>query len=463
MALTLLAGCRGAPQINLLGSFFPAWMLCVGDRSRRNPAAAPGLCSRQTRTSPGHTPSWFISALGAAYARVLADLLQGLTYERHHTITEPSWPRSQRALIRKRLGKILSMSIIVGAGIVSLLAIWVYVHQPETDDATVRANFVGIAPHASGHIVELPVRDNQSVREGDLLFVVDPRPYEHAVALAKARLALTRKEVAALQKAVQVAEASIGRAEAQVNASAADITRAEAQSVAAEASLDRAQGQFKEADNHFHRLEPLLAKQLTTPDLVEAAETRRLVAETGVREAQKALIAARSVVEAARAQKTAAEAALEQAKDERLRAEDVVGQEGNINARISQAEAQLAEAELDLNYCYVHAPFTGKVVDLEHLGRGICSCGCANLYPGRYAKVVCNSQLPRNPTSPDCRRKPGGSVPSIHRRQALSRESRWAGLGGDSRIWHQHPWAAECTAQLGLGETGSKISGADSD
>jgi multidrug efflux system membrane fusion protein len=265
----------------------------------------------------------------------------------------------------KRIGKILSVSIVLGAGIVCLLAIRAYVHEPETDDATVRANFVGIAPHASGHVVELRVKDNQSVREGDLLFVVDPRPYEHAVALAKARLALTRKEVAALQEAVQVAEAAIGRAEAQVNASMADITRAEAQSIAAEASVERAQGQFKEADNHFHRIEPLLKKQLTTPDVVEAAETRRLVAETGVREAQKALSAAHSVVEAARAQKIAAEAALQQARAERLRAEDAVGQEGNVNARISQAEAQLAEAELDLSYCYVHAPFTGKVVNLN--------------------------------------------------------------------------------------------------
>jgi len=30
LPLILLVGCRGAPQINLLGSFFPAWMLCVG-------------------------------------------------------------------------------------------------------------------------------------------------------------------------------------------------------------------------------------------------------------------------------------------------------------------------------------------------------------------------------------------------------------------------------------------------
>jgi len=278
---------------------------------------------------------------------------------------EKDLDRVSKGFDPKRTGKLLGTSIMLGAGIVCLLAIRVYVHEPETDDATVRANFIGIAPHASGHVVELRVRDNQSVREGDLLLVIDPRPYEHAVELAKARLALTRKEVAALQKAVQVAEASIGRAEAQVNASTADITRAEAQSIAAEASVERAQGQFKEADNHFHRLEPLLPKQLTTPDVVEAAETRRLVAETGVREAQKALIAARSVVQAARAQKLAAEAAVAQAKAEHLRAEDAVGQEGNANARISQAEAQVAEADLDLSYCYVRAPFTGKVVNLN--------------------------------------------------------------------------------------------------
>ena len=221
-------------------------------------------------------------------------------------LSEPERP--PKGLDPKKIGKILGTSIVLGAGIVCLLAARVYVCEPQTDDATVRANFVGIAPHASGHIVELRVRDNQSVREGDLLFVVDPRPYQEAVALAKARSALTRKEVAALQKAVQVAEASIGKAEAQVNACTADITRAEAQSIAAEASVERAQGQFKEADNHYHRIEPLLSKQLTTPDVVEAAETRRLVAETGVREAQKALSAARSVVEAARAQKVAAEA-----------------------------------------------------------------------------------------------------------------------------------------------------------
>ena len=68
--------------------------------------------------------------------------------------------------------------------------------------------------------------------------------------------------------------------------------------IAAEAGVQRAQGEFKDADDHFKRLEPLLPKELTTADLVEAARTRRLIAETGVSQAEKALSAAKSGVAA---------------------------------------------------------------------------------------------------------------------------------------------------------------------
>src|SRR5262252_3565063 len=136
---------------------------------------------------------------------------------------------------RKVIGKSLGLAIIIGAALVCLIAIWVYINRPETDDATMRANFIGIAPHASGHIVQLLVKDNQFVREGDLLFTIDPRPYQHTVARAKANLVLTRKEVDALEKELKVAEASIAKSKAQLSQSAAEIERAEAQSIAAEA------------------------------------------------------------------------------------------------------------------------------------------------------------------------------------------------------------------------------------
>jgi len=95
---------------------------------------------------------------------------------------------SEANLRRISLG--ISFAIIIASVVVAVIAVWAYDYRPQTDDATIRANFIGIAPHASGHIVELHVKDNQFVKEGDLLFVIDPRPYADAVANAKAQLVL---------------------------------------------------------------------------------------------------------------------------------------------------------------------------------------------------------------------------------------------------------------------------------
>lgn len=238
---------------------------------------------------------------------------------------------------QKTVGRILSLFIITGFILVACIAARTHSRRPQTDDATLRANFVGIAPHASGHIVQLCVKDNQCVKKGDLLFAVDPRPYERAVARAKAGLSLTRKEVDTLKDALKLADAAISRTDAQ--------------RAAADASVERAQASFKEADDHLKRLEPLLRKEFTTTDAVDSARARQHVAEAAVREAQRAA--------------DAATAAWEQSKADRQRAEDAIGQDGEVNARIAVAEAQLRQAELELDYCRVCAPFDGKVVNMN--------------------------------------------------------------------------------------------------
>jgi multidrug efflux system membrane fusion protein len=237
----------------------------------------------------------------------------------------------------KLLGKIVGLAIIAGAVIVAVIAAWEFSHHPETDDATLRANFVGIAPHASGHITELHVKDNQLVKQGDLLFLIDQRPYENAVASAKAQLILAHKQVAATLSGIKVADASIFRAEALY--------------ATAEVTVKRAQAEFKDSDDHLKRLEPLLAKDFATKDQVETSRTRQLIASASVEEAQKNLLAV--------------SAAVDQAKAERIRADDQIGQEGAVNGHIAAAEAQLKEAELNLEYCQVRAPFTGKIVNLN--------------------------------------------------------------------------------------------------
>src|SRR5712692_11763167 len=114
--------------------------------------------------------------------------------------------------VRRVAGRLLGGLIVAGAAVAVAVTLLQWQTRPQTDDATVRANFVGIAPQVSGHIIELHVRDNQQVKQGDLLFLIDPRPYEIALARAQAALALTRKEVAGLRNAVSSAASGVAKA-----------------------------------------------------------------------------------------------------------------------------------------------------------------------------------------------------------------------------------------------------------
>jgi len=238
---------------------------------------------------------------------------------------------------RRVVGRVISAASIAAALIAIAVALLQWSTRPQTDDATVRANFVGIAPQVNGHIVELSVHDNQPVSKGDPLFVIDRRPYEIALERARATLALTRSEVDGLRNGAATAAAGVSKAQAQLSASAAEVVRLETQ--------------LRHADDHFRRLEPLLPQQFVTVDRLEEARTQR--------DATAAALAA------TRAQHEATEAALSQARTERARAADTVGDREGFNARLAAAEAAVHSAELDLGYCRVVAPFSGKVVNLN--------------------------------------------------------------------------------------------------
>src|SRR5436853_4252191 len=104
--------------------------------------------------------------------------------------------------ILKLAGRIIGLLIVVSAIVVGLYVTRLYYLYPRTDDAYVRANVVGIAPHVSGPIIDLPIHDNQHVTRGELLFVVDPRPYQATLERVEAALALTNLQIDALQNAI---------------------------------------------------------------------------------------------------------------------------------------------------------------------------------------------------------------------------------------------------------------------
>src|SRR2546430_17261658 len=90
---------------------------------------------------------------------------------------------------RRAVGRLIAFGIVTGFVILALLVVDRIVHRPQTDDAVVTADVIGVVPQVSGTITELHVQDNQRVKEGDLLPVVEPRPYELAVKRARAAVA----------------------------------------------------------------------------------------------------------------------------------------------------------------------------------------------------------------------------------------------------------------------------------
>jgi RND family efflux transporter MFP subunit len=97
--------------------------------------------------------------------------------------------------IRNIIGFIATAIIFVVA-ILFGRALWVhYMDEPWTRDGRVRAEVVNIAPDVSGYVVQLPVRDNQYVKKGDLLMQIDPSHYRIAVEQAEAAVAARKAEL----------------------------------------------------------------------------------------------------------------------------------------------------------------------------------------------------------------------------------------------------------------------------
>ncbi|MBV8467248.1 MAG: biotin/lipoyl-binding protein, partial [Burkholderiales bacterium] len=88
--------------------------------------------------------------------------------------------------------------------------------SPRTDDAYAYADTVLVTPEVSGRIVEMDVRDNEAVKRGDVLFQIDPRPFQQTLAKAQATLASLDNEIVLTQRSVNAQKLGAAAATASV-------------------------------------------------------------------------------------------------------------------------------------------------------------------------------------------------------------------------------------------------------
>ena len=137
-------------------------------------------------------------------------------------------PENDTDAQRRRLGRIVSIAIVVAALITGALVIIRTNDHPRTDDAEVFANFIGIAPQVDGPITQLAVQDNQFRKQGELLFQIDPRPYEYALEKARSDRDTLEGQISDQRRTIASQVSAVGAARANTDSAAANVDRAAA-------------------------------------------------------------------------------------------------------------------------------------------------------------------------------------------------------------------------------------------
>jgi len=139
------------------------------------------------------------------------------------------------------------VAVTLGVAALALVAAWLlflrYETRPWTRDGQVRANIVGVAPRVEGPVIRIPVRDNQRVNKGDLLFEIDPATFEAALANARARL---EQSLAGVVQTKQELDRQTDLYTKQVN-SLRDLQDAQDSYAAAQANADAAKAEVQTA------------------------------------------------------------------------------------------------------------------------------------------------------------------------------------------------------------------------
>jgi len=237
----------------------------------------------------------------------------------------------------KPIVKIVTTSVVVLAA-VGMVAYKYrdYMKYPWTRDGMVRAHVVEIVPRVSGEIVRVPVRNNQLVKKGDLLFEIDPRTFQVTVDLARAQLDNIRDIIESLADQVEGMTDSVAQREAALNAAKSDVDGSAAEAENARVAFDRARELLATGTNTQRDFDDKYAAYQTA--LAKLGSARAHVSQT------------------------AAEVAHGKADLARSKAD--LGTPGENNPRLRRAAADLEAAKLNLDFTKVWAPVDGYVTNL---------------------------------------------------------------------------------------------------
>lgn len=281
---------------------------------------------------------------------------------------------------RKRTVRFILLALLVVAAIVAIPVYAYFSVRESTDDAQVDGHIVPISPRISGTILSVLVNDNQPVKAGQELVLLDPADYE--VALQQATAALATARANATESGVNVPLTSINT-RSQVSTSITQTDQFQAAAVSAQqavntararlnaskATLNERQANYLKAQKDLVRFKDLVEKDEISRQDYDAAVASADATGAQVESARADIIAAQHTLDQAIAEHNQAKAQLATAIVQRRQSEAVRPKQEAVSAarykqaqaQIQQRQADLDQAQLNLGYTRIKAPVDGVV------------------------------------------------------------------------------------------------------
>jgi membrane fusion protein, multidrug efflux system len=258
--------------------------------------------------------------------------------------------------------------IILAVAAIAVFCLGYYLYargKVSTDDAFVDGRVHPITPRVAGYVNAVPVEDNQLVKAGDVLVVLDPTDYEVALAQTKADLAAAESQLTAQELGVplQLSQTSskVTSAKAQLESQQRSFDQAAKQRDAAEQDAAQINAQLDQDKLDFARIKALRSKDAVSQSDLDTIENKRRGHEAQLRAAQATAEAASRRLESItadikrlRSEITLAETGQEQAV---IQDKEAAAQ----RAKVDLAREKVRQAELNLSYTRIISPVVGYV------------------------------------------------------------------------------------------------------
>lgn len=231
---------------------------------------------------------------------------------------------------KSRTFLIVLIALVIVGGAFGLTKYLHAQHHEETDDAQVEANINPVIPKISGYVTEVRVKDNQRVKKGDTLLLLDDRDLKLKVEQAEAAMATAKNNLLSARATTAAAQANIGT-------SAAAIKTVDAQIEAAKVNV-------WQTTQQYNRYANLIKDHSITQQQFEQVQAAKETAEKQLQVLQEQKNQASRQTAAVSSQSSA------------------TGTQINVaNSAIAQRQVDIDDAKLNLSYTVVTAPADGVV------------------------------------------------------------------------------------------------------